>query len=305
MAIYSYNSYQKKNEYNISLEQLAEFYQLFNRDSIDYLNEGFKDIPANVANKISSEMDKKVKSICQGICKKFNADYSSISKDVDQELNKMKSSIKDDGLTNTVVSGAKRIGRILSKILIGTDDFLQAISDEIDINDRSTLSKVGNALALLFAVMLVSSILMTISIAILGPAIGTAIFVAVIGPAIEEIGKQVSERGGYGGIYNIVFNITEFSMYTSNLLKVGGKLGRIVVGRLIGVAMHSVNQLITWIANNPEVGKKLGLKYDTEEDRQKNRAAAFYITWAIHALWNTFSLSSGGRAMGNWMMGIK
>lgn len=171
---------------------------------------------------------------------------------------------------------------------------MQDIADELDLNMDGVQGKIANSLYLLFIVLLTSFCVET-TLVLLFRGVGTIISVTIVGPLIEEGAKQVAARNGYADVYNVIFNIFEFSGYVKKYVRQGAKLGKAVFLRLLTVGMHSANQLIAWASDNPEIGKKLGFKFDTEEDRQKNRSIAMGIQWAIHMAWNIVAVAFGNK----------
>lgn len=279
----------------LTLNQISEIYMSFHTNDFEYFNESLKDIPSNVASKMASSLKTKTKSFLRDICGKCKADFKSVEKDVDKVLDDVGTSIAKSGLTSSVSSGAKKISKIVSKILIKSDDFMEDIADAVDLNQEGIEGKIANALVLFLLILILSLSVNVILIALLGPQLGNIIGATVAAPILEEGGKQIATRNGYPEVYNAIFNFYEFTAYVKMMTRGGIKLGRAVFVRLLGVGMHSVNQLISWASNNPEVGKKLGFKFDTEEDRKKNRSIAYAIEWAIHTVWNIGAVAFDGK----------
>ena len=278
----------------ISLNELSNMYISFHQYDFDYFNEAFKDIPSNVASKISSTLKTKTKSLLKEICGKCKSDFRFIEKDVDKVLNDVGEDIKKNGLTSSVSSGMKSLSRIITNLLLKSDELMQDIADKLDLNMYGIQGKIANSLYLLFVVLLTSFCVETILVFLFRGA-GSIITMTIVGPLIEEGAKQVAARNGYAEVYNVIFNIFEFGGYVRLYVSQGAKLGKAVFVRLLSVGMHSVNQFIAWASDNPEIGKKLGFKFDTEEDRQKNRSIAMGIQWAIHMAWNVVAVAFGDK----------
>lgn len=96
-----------------------------------------------------------------------------------------------------------------------------------------------------------------------------AIFVA---PLTEEAGKYFSIKKKATGMYFLVFNFVEFTLYLAQLLGLGMSLSTIIISRLLAVMMHYITTMVQW-------------KY-IKKGKDKR---GFITATIIHTLWNFFA----------------
>lgn len=127
---------------------------------------------------------------------------------------------------------------------------------------------------LLFLVCMVNTIELNILL-LFGP-IGMFLGCAVLGPINEEIGKQISIRGGFAKEYYIVFNAFEFTSYVLG--------GTSPILRVPALVLHGITTAVQICHNNPNL---LGVDpKDAQKIKERSSFNGTLIGILIHGTFN-------------------
>lgn len=127
---------------------------------------------------------------------------------------------------------------------------------------------------LLFLVFMVNTIELNI-LSLFGP-IGMFLGCAVLGPINEEIGKQISIRGGFAKEYYIVFNAFEFTLYVLG--------GTSPILRVPALVLHGITTAVQICHNNPNL---LGVDpKDAQKVKERSSFNGALIGILIHGSFN-------------------
>lgn len=68
--------------------------------------------------------------------------------------------------------------------------------------------------------------------------------------------------------------------------KLGAKISKTIIVRAITIGMHLTTTITQWIANNPKIQAKLGIKEDDKEGKDKASFIGNICAMLIHGTWN-------------------
>lgn len=127
---------------------------------------------------------------------------------------------------------------------------------------------------LLFACMLyLVTFLYGISTMLFGPRLAEIIASVIVAPIFEEGAKFISIKSDFTGMFFVVFNVYEFSMYVMMMISGGMSVGLSIFYRTLPLIMHFLTTAIQYIcikeANMPKTGYAIGV--------------------GMHFIWNTLS----------------
>jgi len=145
----------------------------------------------------------------------------------------------------------------------------------------NTPQKVGIAIVMFIAVLIVQSCIMVPLIVITGPQVGIAIAAIILAPITEEALKAYYIANGMPWIgTGVTFGI-EMINYIVVMTMSGASLPAAIIARLIGLAVHFTT---TWIQ------KQIYDRAPTKFDQNNYMFAAWVSGVAIHMMWNSFAL---------------
>lgn len=248
--------------------------------------------------KDNNKNHKNVDKASKAVKKAFGIDILAVGHDIAKYSANV---IKKDGVNKKSKDKINKywndqVEALAGKISVEADnDILTKFADNKDfqkyLKDNKSVSKtkIKQALILLCRVLLASIIISLIMQILLGP-VGTILDAVLCAPIIEESAKVISVKGGYTVEFALVFNIFEFSSYvianpTPSFAKV----------RLVVVGMHLTTTLIHYLADHPELLKKVKLDkiVKVDEGKPKNVVLGFFLGWLIHTTWNASAVCIG------------
>lgn len=180
-------------------------------------------------------------------------------------------------------NGAKNINKLTTQAIVKIKRNLIVDIKNI-ITDVSGGDDVVSSIILLSIVICVNTMFSALFTILLGPVGGNIITAVLIAPITEEIGKLVAvkiEKDHSGNIYNVIFNVTEFTIYVTSMLSTGISLPLAIGVRIPAVIMHTVNNFII----------STGYKKDIKNGHKEETAGsvATMITMCIHGLFNALA----------------
>ena len=112
---------------------------------------------------------------------------------------------------------------------------------------------------------------------------GHAICVIVLAPINEEIGKQISIKGGFMTEYFFVFNTYEFTSYVFG--------GTSVIMRIPAIILHAVTTAVQWCHSHPDL---IGVDpKDRKKVEEKSSLIGTIIGILIHGSFNAIAIATG------------
>ena len=178
-----------------------------------------------------------------------------------------------------------------NKCISEIEDMFVNISKLITISDNVAfkfsgydLNKIKNAIIITCVIIVINSLVHTVfSLLTLNADLAMVLTSILCAPITEELGKQISVKGGFSIEFEVVFNATEFTQY---FLQYGPLVGfkKITVIRLKCVGLHITTHIIQWLTNNEKIKNFLGIKNKEQSDTIS--LIGHIIGMAIHAFWN-------------------
>lgn len=89
-------------------------------------------------------------------------------------------------------------------------------------------------------IVFINSMMMLMFVSLAGPVIGASMTAILVGPLTEEIGRFINVKRRDGGRFNIIFNITEYSIYMFQAALAGVPLAAMAAIRILPVIMHTL-----------------------------------------------------------------
>lgn len=171
-------------------------------------------------------------------------------------------------LSNALEDASNKIGEIL-----------ETIGDNVP---EGLARQLVQSAILLTMVVFMNTIIVSTFVTLAGP-IGINISASLVCPIFEEIAKLTAEKyieksGSKVSVYNIVFNVFEFSNYAIQMYSLGIPSAFILLFRTPAIIMHTLN---TYLIKKGIVKKK-----DKKNNKPDNRIVI--VTILIHCVWNAF-----------------
>lgn len=138
---------------------------------------------------------------------------------------------------------------------------------------NSIIKQLGISIGILLVVFVIGTFIQITMFALgFSPIIAFMISAVFVAPLTEEAGKYFSIKAQSTGMYFLIFNFTEFSLYFMKLLNAGVAIPVIIIARLLAVMMHYITTTTQFAA------------------RKRDKAGRGYlVATTIHALWNLFA----------------
>lgn len=171
-------------------------------------------------------------------------------------------------LSNALEDASNKIGEIL-----------ETVGDEVP---EGVARQIVQSCILFTMVFFMNTIIVSVFVALAGP-IGVKVATSLVCPICEEIAKLTAEKyieefGSKGSVYNIVFNVFEFSNYAMQMYANGIPSAFILLFRTPAIIIHTLNTYL--------IKKGIVKKNDKKNDKPDNRIVI--VTILIHCVWNAF-----------------
>jgi len=186
--------------------------------------------------------------------------------------------IKNEGINKNV----------LQKVTEKFQQYIDSIIKTLELTDVDYLkfgnydiNKIKKAFILFVVILIINSIVMSTILMITGSnLLSTAITGTICTPFTEELGKHISNKGGFGVEFAVVFNSCEFLLYMGKKPK-EVTYTWMIIQRLKTVGMHVFSQVVQWFISNTKIQEKLGIK-----DKETVSTIGYIIGVIIHCIWN-------------------
>jgi len=236
------------------------------------LTDFFGDSKINFKQKIKNYRDWK---------KKSDAKMRKHDKNYDKKMMKIQKVAEKTGKELHVQYKNDQYAKMSTTVKKGTVTMLDTFKQLFD------LKNMDKAILILLWVIVMNAWLVGMLVMIFGSVVGMIIGAVVVAPLIEEGGKAMSIEEDAVGAFFIVFNVTEFLLYIGKIVGAGGKLGKALIVRGVGVLGHFLFTHIQRKARSldSENGKKIG----------------YGLAVCAHALFNIGAIAANDSVM-NWVV---
>ena len=188
-----------------------------------------------------AEKAKKNKKLYQQKMRKYKDELNALGVDADQ-----------------VTDIAERKARAFNPSNPDKSTFTKQWSEMIDEIKEKGFRQLTVPILTIIATIFVNTVFFVIFALTFGPQIAPIATAILIAPVTEEISRFISVKRRDGGRFNIIFNITEYSLYMLQAVTAGISIPLMAVARLLPVMMHTFVTAIT--RNELQSGTKVPLK---------------------------------------------